>query len=268
MEIAPAKRAGRILELLREETGQTQSEVAKAANCSNTTVSHLENGTKGAHIGTVTAIGKAIGHEKVVTELWGFVGSPGTAATADLLAGYEGVAVRISVWTTTVFHGLLQTESYARALLRAGLPFAPESEVDELLRKRLERQQAISRDNPPLIWSVIDESVLYRPYGGKQVMREQLEHLEEQVAKPGVIVQVMPFSATSHPGFEGALGVIEFRDKTPIWYSDAWSAGKLSDNRDEVTDYGRNFDLIRAAALSASDSAEFIARIRRERYDE
>jgi hypothetical protein len=115
---------------------------------------------------------------------------------------------------------------------------------------------------------VIDESVLYRPYGGKQVMREQLVHLEEQATKPCVIVQIMPFSATSHPGFEGALGVIEFRDKTPIWYSDAWSAGRLSDNRDEVTDYGRYFDLIRAAALSPSDSAEFIARIRRERYDE
>jgi transcriptional regulator with XRE-family HTH domain len=266
MEISPAKRAGRILELLREKTGQTQAEVAKAANCSNTTVSHLENGTKGAHIGTVTAIGKALRHEKVVTELWGFVGSPGTAATADLLAGYEGEAVRISVWTTTVFHGLLQTESYARAVIRAALPFAPDSEIDELVAKRLERQRAVMRGSLPLLWAVFDESVLYRPYGGKQVMREQVEHLEEQSTKSNVVVQVMPFSAVRHPGLEGVLGLCEFRDKTPVWYSDAWSAGKLSDNRDEVADYVRYFDLIRAAALSPSDSIEFI-RLKRRDYE-
>ena len=109
--------------------------------------------------------------------------------------------------------------------------------------------------------------MLYRPYGGKEIMREQLAHLEEQAARASVVMQVMPYAATGHPGFEGALGVIEFSDKTPIWYSDAWSAGKLSDSRDEVADYARYFDLIRAAALSPSDSIELIARTRRERYE-
>jgi transcriptional regulator with XRE-family HTH domain len=267
MEISPAKRVGRILELLRNETGMTQAEVARDAHVSNTLISHLENGTKGAHADTVLAIGGAIRHKEVVMELWGFMGSPGTAATADILAGYEAEAVRISVWTTTVFHGLLQTESYARAIIRTSLPFAADNEIEGLLGKRMERQQAISRDNPPLLWSVLDESVLYRPYGGKDVMREQLAHLEEQAARASVVVQVMPYTATQHPGFEGALGVIEFSDKTPVWYSDAWSAGKLSDNRDEVADYARYFDLIRAAALSPADSIELIASTRRERYE-
>ncbi len=104
-----------------------------------TLISHLENGTKGAHVDIVLAIGDAIRHKDVVMELWGFVGSPGTAATADILAGYEAEAVRISVWTTTVFHGLLQTESYARAVIRASLPFAPDNEIEGLLGKRLER---------------------------------------------------------------------------------------------------------------------------------
>ncbi len=112
MEISPAKRVGRIIELLRSESGKTQVEVAKEAHCSPSLVSHLENGSKGAHIGTVTSIGAALGYKEVVTELWGFVGSPGTAATADLLAGYEAEAIKISAWTTTVFHGLAQTEPW------------------------------------------------------------------------------------------------------------------------------------------------------------
>jgi transcriptional regulator with XRE-family HTH domain len=268
MEISPAKRVGRILELLRGETGQTQMQVAKAAHCSDSLISHIEKGNKGAHIDTVTAIGKAIGHQDVVLELWGFVGSAGTAATADLLAGYEAEATRISVWTTTVVHGLLQTEEYSRAIIRASLPFAPDSEINELLKKRMERQRGIARDNPPLLWAVMDESVLYRPHGGRECMHEQLLSIEEQAGKMNIVVQIMPFSTVRHPGFEGTLGVIEFGDKTPIWYSDAWSAGKLSDDRAEVADYTRYFDLIRAAALSPAESLEFIARVRSERYEQ
>jgi transcriptional regulator with XRE-family HTH domain len=267
MEISPAKRVGKILELLRNEAGKTQAEVAKAAHCDHTFISHIEKGNKGAHIATLAAIGRAIDHEHVVRELWGFIGSPEIAATAELLAGYEAEAVRISVWTTTVFHALLQTEAYARAVIRSSLPFAQEGKVDELARTRLERQGDISRDNPPLLWAVIDESILYRPYGGDEVMREQLLRVEELAEAPSVVIQVMPYSAVRHPGADGALGIVEFGDKTPIWYTDGWSAGKLSDDRDEVADYMRYFDLIRAAALSPSESAEFIARIRRERYD-
>ena len=262
MEISPAKRVGRILAILRDESGKTQAEVAKVANCSNTLISHLENGTKSAHIDTVKAIGKAIHHEKVVTELWGFVGSPGTAATADLLAGYEAEATRISVWTTNVFHGLVQTEDYARALLSAGLPFAADAEIDELLRKRMERQQALDRNPAPMLWCVIDESVLMRPYGGREVLKSQLDKLESMAARPNVVIQVMPFTMVGHPGFEGSLGVLEFGDKTPMWYSDAWAAGKLSDDRTEVTDYTRYFDIIRASALSPDESLSLIRAIR------
>ena len=268
MEISPAKRAGRILAMLRDRTGKTQLEVASMANCSNTVISHLENGTKGAHSDTVRRVGRALGYEREVAELWGFVGSPGAAATADLLAGYEAEATRMSVWTTTVFHGLAQTEDYARAIIRASLPFATDAERDELLRKRLERQRALDRSPAPMLWHVVDESVLLRPYGGREVMRGQLEKVESMAAKPNIVIQVMLFSAVAHPGFEGTLGVVEFGDKSPIWYSDAWSAGKLSDDRAEVTDYTRYFDIIRASALSPSDSIAFIAKAREEKYSD
>ena len=269
MEITPAKRAGRILQLLREETGQTQQQVADAVNVSNTTISHLENGTKGAHIDTVKKIGKALHHEKVVAELWGFINDPGTVAATELLAGYEAEALRISIWTTMYVDALLQTEAYARAVTRASLPFATDTEVEELVTKRLERHAALARQRPPLLWAVMDESVLYRAHGApREVMRDQLAYLEDQAGMPGVVIQVMPYDAPAHPGLEGRLGIIEFRDKTPVWYSDGWSAGKLSDNRDEVSDYAKYFDIIRAAALSPAESRRLIAGIRSEKYAE
>jgi transcriptional regulator with XRE-family HTH domain len=268
MEISPAKRVGRILELLRNESGKTQAEVAREAHCDHTFISHIERGNKGAHIDTVRAIGKAVGHEKVVTELWGFVGAPETAATADLLAGYEAEAEQISVWTTTMVHALMQTESYMRALFHIGLPFASDGEIEKLVSSRLDRQQGIMRDNPPLAWTIIDESILYRAYGGREVMAEQLSHIEELATRPNFVVQVMPFTSANHPGFEGSLGIVEFSDKTPIWYSDAWSAGKLSDDQGEVPKYKRFFSRISADALSPVDSIKLIAQARRERHEQ
>jgi hypothetical protein len=164
---------------------------------------------------------------------------------------------------------LLQTEAYALAVTRASLPFATGAEADELVAKRLERHAALARQSPPLLWAVMDESVLYRAHGApREVMDGQLTHLEDQASMPGVVIQVMPYDAPGHPGLEGALAIIEFGDKTPIWYSDGWSAGRLSDNRDEVTDYAKYFDIIRAAALSPADSRKLIARIRSEKYAE
>jgi len=269
MEISPARRVGRILELLRNDAAKTQAEVAREAHCDHTYISHIEKGNKGAHIETVRAIGRALGHEKAVEEIWGFAGIAETPATAELLADYETEAVRISTWTTTVFHALLQTEQYARAVIRTALPFSSDNTVNELVAKRMDRQGVFARRQPPSLWSVVDESVFYRTHGADNVvMRDQLAHLEEESHRPGVCVQVVPFGAARNPGgVEGMLGIVDFSDRTPVWYSDAWSAGKLSDDQDEVPKYTRYFDCIRAAALSPADSTEFIARVRMERYE-
>ena len=112
MEIKPAKRAGEIIGLLRNQAGMTQPETAAKAHCHATTISHLENGTKSVHIGTVKAVGAAIGYEEVVTKVWGFVDAPNFTDVAEILAAYEKEATRLSIWTTYFIHTLLQTEAY------------------------------------------------------------------------------------------------------------------------------------------------------------
>src|SRR5260370_41112750 len=111
MEISPAKRVGRIIELLRSESGKTQVEVAKEAHCSPSLVSHLENGSKGAHVNTVTSIGGAIGYKEIVTELWGVVGPPGTAATGGLPGGGWGGGVNVTGRTQKGIHRVGQTQA-------------------------------------------------------------------------------------------------------------------------------------------------------------
>jgi hypothetical protein len=69
-------------------------------------------------------------------------------------------------------------------------------------------------------------------------------------------------------GFEGPLRIMEFSDKPPIWYTEAWrSSGRLSDAKDEVLAAMADFNLIRAAALPPEQSAEFIASVRGSHYE-
>jgi transcriptional regulator with XRE-family HTH domain len=267
MEIKPAKRAGEIIGLLRGKAGMTQPDVAAQAHCHPTTVSHLENGTKSVHIGTVRAVGAAIGYEDVVAKVWGFVDARNFTDVPGTLAAYEKESTRLSIWASYVIHPFLQTESYNRALLSAGLPFSTEAEWEERISSLNERRQVLERDDPPFLWAVIDESVLYRPYGGAQVMGEQLAYLEDLARKPHVAIQVMPFGAVTHPGLEGVLGIIEFANKTPIWYTDPWGAGTFSDEPSQVTTYLKYFDVIRSSALSPAESLDFLGRTRRERYE-
>ena len=266
MEINSAQRAGRILRMLREESGKTQADVAKEAHCSTSLISYLESGQKGAHADTLAAIGEAIRHREVVIELSGFTTSGGYA-TAEILASYEAEASKIHDWEPRICPGLLQTAAYARAVACAALPLASENEREEVISKRIERQAVWKRETQPWSWFVIDEAVLYRAHGGKEVMRDQLINLETHADAPNIFVQIMPFSAVRHPGLEGPLRIMEFFDKPAQWYTESWSSGKMTDGKDEVSAAMAKFDLIRASALSPEQSVELIASTRSARYE-
>jgi len=82
---------------------------------------------------------------------------------------------------------------------------------------RAERQELLFSSGLAAAWFVLDEGVLRRPYGGRAAMCDQLMHLETVAEYPNVFIQIMPFRAVSHPGGEGPIRVIEYRDKPSIW---------------------------------------------------
>jgi transcriptional regulator with XRE-family HTH domain len=262
-----ARLFGELLRAFREEAGLTQAELAKAAYCSQPLISGLENGTKGTRVDTIKAIDDAVGAKGKLVLIW-----PVTASGGQLpenLAELEVEASRIEDWDSRIMPGLLQTEEYMRAVMRSGLPQVTEAEREDRVRIRVERQQHIwQREKPPLLWFIIDEAVLYRPYGGKDVMREQLLRLVSAAEQPGTIIQVLRFSSVCHPGFEGPLRIMHFSGNPSIWYTEGWkSSGRLSAAKDEVSEQIIKFDLIRAAAIPPDQSVEFIASVRISNYE-
>lgn len=203
--------------------------------------------------------------------------TPGTFATLHELVArevhpaffaraipFEREAVRIHGWELGAVPLLLQTEDYARALIMSGRPRISSDEIDRLVAARMERQEIVSGEAAPLLWYVLDESVLRHAIGGPAVMRRQLDRLLEAAGTPGMVIQALPFTADNHAGADGPISVYDFAAAPSVCYAECYGGGRIVEGREEVADLMTVINLIRASALSARDSRELITRIRHE----
>ncbi len=159
----------------------------------------------------------------------------------------ESAARLIRSWEPLLVPGLLQSADYARAVLR-GVPGATEEEVEEALAARLQRQTIFNRASPPIIAAVLDEGVLYRPIGGKQVMRQQLQRLLLLMDNPRITIQVVPLEAGVTTGLLGGFAIAQLSEAKDWAYLESASDGQVTDRVDEVQDISLRYDTIRAWA--------------------
>jgi transcriptional regulator with XRE-family HTH domain len=170
----------------------------------------------------------------------------------------EREATSIREFNALAIPGLLQTEGYARALFRACKPADTDEEIGQHVAARLERQRIMDRAKPPMLWAVVDEGVLRRPVGGARVFRDQLAHLAKVSRHPGVVFQVMPFSAGAHAGLLGEFIVLGLPAGRDVAYTESVESARLIEHADEIAAFNLVFDLIRAVALSPEASLHFV----------
>ncbi|MET8765789.1 helix-turn-helix transcriptional regulator [Streptomyces sp. NPDC004658] len=153
--------------------------------------------------------------------------------------GLEGAASLIRAYEVQFVHGLLQTEEYARAVVRRGMRGASVADVERRVALRLERQKYLLADNAPEFHIVLDEAALRRPYGDREVMRGQLQHLIDISERPNVRLQVMPFSFGGHSGESGAFTILSFpeSDLSDVVYLEQLTSALYLDKREDVAQY-------------------------------
>ncbi|MEV0404547.1 helix-turn-helix transcriptional regulator [Actinoallomurus sp. NPDC050550] len=157
-----------------------------------------------------------------------------------------------------VIPGLLQTEDYARAVLRLGKP-SP-LDLEGQVGARRARQKVLAREDPPLFHAVLDEAVIRRAVGGPKVMHDQLMRLVELSQCDEIIIQVIPFSAGAHAGFAGAGIVLASVDGTDVAYVDNALRGDVIEKPEDVAAIRRLWQMLSAKALPEEASIELIAR--------
>jgi transcriptional regulator with XRE-family HTH domain len=179
---------------------------------------------------------------------------------------HEREATSIREFNALAVPGLLQTEDYARALIRVGRPRDSDDEVELHVTTRIERQRVLNRSKPPMLWAVVDEAVLRRPVGGPAVFRSQLAHLTKVARGPGIVLQVMPFSAGAHAAL-GEFILLGLGDGRNVAYTESVESARLSEQADEVEAFELVFDMIQAVALSPEASIDMITRVQGEISD-
>ncbi|MDH2428069.1 helix-turn-helix transcriptional regulator [Sphaerisporangium sp. TRM90804] len=130
----------------------------------------------------------------------------------DPYIGLEGEASSITMYETTTIPSLLQTEDYAREVIRGCLPRIKQEVLEERVDARLKRQRLLMQSEPPQCAVLLDESVLHRHVGGRAVMGAALERVVELSALAHVTVQVIPFTVGAHIGFDSMFIMLEFPD--------------------------------------------------------
>jgi transcriptional regulator with XRE-family HTH domain len=249
---------GEELRVARERRGWSLRQLAAHTSYSYQQISNVEAGRRtpsGAFVREVDAALETGGRferllRRVLTEslpLW-FQG-----ATRE-----EAKAIRIRTYQPQVVHGLLQTEAYARALLRSDPPRSSSEGTEALLAARLARQTILRRKVPPYFWLIMDESVLHLAVGGREVMAEQLERLLAEEENPNIMIQVLPFSAGAHPGTNGPFILWSYEDRSDVLYVEGLLTATIVENAADLESARLSYDLLQAAALPREQSFDMI----------
>lgn len=183
-----------------------------------------------------------------------------------LYVSLEGAANLIRGYEPHCVPGLLQTEGYARALLRTGFPNAPEEEIERRVALRMGRQRLLAGPDAPRLWMVIDETVLRRPVGGPEVMRAQIDRLLEAMALPNVTLQVVLLEAGPHPGMFGPFQLFRFDipELPDIVYTESLTGAVYLDERPDTAAYLEVLDRMGAQAVSVRHTEDLLGAIRKE----
>jgi transcriptional regulator with XRE-family HTH domain len=172
----------------------------------------------------------------------------------------EARAVTLRSFQPLLVPGLLQTEDYARAILRTRVGDT-EAEVEAMVTARMERQAILTRDKPPMLWVLLDEGVLRRPAGGRKVMAAQLRALAKAARQPSIVLEVIPGRTGAHQGLNGGAFVLaDFAedDGPTAGYQDTAVAGQIVESPDDIRSLVRTWDTLRSEALPRSTSLELL----------
>jgi transcriptional regulator with XRE-family HTH domain len=178
----------------------------------------------------------------------------------EVYVGLEEAASVIRSYELQFIPGLLQTEDYARAVIRLGHALAAPEEIERRVSLRMSRTQLLHRPEPPAMWAVIDEAALRRPLGGPAVMRAQLEHLLEASKLPNVTIQVATFVRGGHAAAGGPFTILRFAEPAlpDIVYLEQLTSATYLDKREDLDNYSTVINQLCVDALPATDTTEFL----------
>jgi transcriptional regulator with XRE-family HTH domain len=262
------------LRRLRTDSGASQEQVARELGWEPAKLAAIEYGITGVSTGDLRALLNAY-HVDDSARAQQLVGDANDSSSLGT-AGYRSVplstikfwnlrsaAARVRQLEPLLIPGLLQTEDYAREVVKAyASPALSTLDVNERVIARLDQQSLLDRVNRPELRFLIDEAALRRQVGGPGVMRRQLEELKRHTARPSLTIQILSYDLGAHPGICGPFQILEYRDEDPVLYLDDAAGGKTTrDMETETLQYLAVFWQLERVATPPRDATTALDRI-------
>jgi transcriptional regulator with XRE-family HTH domain len=264
---------GGALRRYRENVGYALEDAARVLECDRSKISRIETGQRGIRPKELrellTEYGVSSSEQLALVSIASRGGQhnwwyPYAGAMSDAYLDYvimESAAAEIMTYEAQLIPDLLQTDEYARAVAAAEPGYATDQQREDAVAAQAVRRQAVLTGSRRLS-VILGEGALHQAVGGAEVLAGQISHLARlSEDSPAITLQVLPFSAGAHIGAgSGSLAILRFPDAPSLGvvYLEALSGGVYLERQSDVARYIRAFALLRAAALSAGDSARLL----------
>ncbi|WP_109005786.1 helix-turn-helix domain-containing protein [Streptomyces rishiriensis] len=249
---------GQTLKTLRVRAGLEREEFGRRIGYSASTVASYEQGRRIPSPRTIERADEVLNAGGLLTVWKEQVERAQYPVFFQGMATLEKGALELLMYDTHVVNGLLQTEEYMRALLAMRCPPLDQETIEQRVTARLARQDIFGRRPAPLLSFVMDEAVLRHRYGGRNVLRGQLEHLLLIGDKRNVEIQVMPVDCEDNAGVNGPFTVLTHKDSKKFVYSEAHATSTLETDSEQTVLAAARYGIIRSQALTPRESLKLI----------
>ncbi|MEV6307399.1 helix-turn-helix transcriptional regulator [Streptomyces sp. NPDC051840] len=252
---------GRQLKLLRTRAGLDRVEFGKRVGYAAQSVASFEQGRRIPQPGFVDKADRVLEAGGLLVALKEELARSQYPAFFRDMAGLESRAAAMSVYAVSAVSGLLQTEEYARAVFQMQRPLLEDDVIEQRLEARMVRQEIFKRTPAPLLSFVIEEAVLRRPIGGRQVMRHTLEQVLLTSQLRNVEVQVMPTDREDSAGLGGPFTLIDTDKGQRVAYTEVQDDSRLYTGTRKVRELEARYGILRSQALTPAESSALIVKL-------
>jgi len=264
---------GTRLRQLRNDLGLTVEDVGEKLLCSATKISRIETGTRRPSLRDVRDLCRLydVGDSQTAELMdlakmareqswWSQYGD----LNLDPYIGLEQDATSITTYTMYYFPALMQTEDYAREIIKSIAPRMDPKVHKERVEARLRRQQLLERENRPRYRVLLDEAVLYHRIGGPVTMAAQLDKVLQLERAGKATVQVLPFDS-AHVAQDSNFVVFDFDDPTllPVVFVEGLIKHQYQERKVDIDRYLEEVENLRDSALSPRESIARIEEMRK-----
>lgn len=240
----------------RKEAGLTQDELGERVNYTGALIGMIETTLRTPTQQFAEVCDRVLDTGGALARLWHLIGRY-CVRYADL---GEVEASAVCIWSIgpLLVPDLLQTQAYARAVLKTREPPLAPEQLDQAVVALVKRQAILGGRTPPDLWCVVGEEALRRPVGGRGVMRDQVKALLTASESQSTTIQIVPTDVGEYVGINGPLTLATFGEGADIGYVGSHVSEMFIEAPTQMSACKKIFLRSIATALSPEKSADFL----------